>query len=145
MKERLPSVCLVMFCVDGLLVMYQVELTPLAAAPLIVSQTLVVPAIRWPQPVVGVAGAQSSPLGIPPWKIFHGRTNDWVSVVQAGRTLVQLAPGLVQPEVQRLRPPLLLPSKKRRLVPVPTGSMRAKKPSPPSPICLRTRAPPLPL
>src|ERR1043166_7970154 len=129
MTDRLPSVCLVMFCVDGLFVTYQVELTPLAAAARIVSQTRVVPAIRWLQPVVADAGRQSSPPEIPPWNRSHGKMNDCVSVVQDGRILVQLAPGDVQLDVQRLRPPLLLPSKKRRLVPVPTGSIRALKPS----------------
>ena len=61
-----------------------------------VSQTLVVPAIRWPQPVVGLAGWQSSPPGIPPWNIFIGRMNDCKSPVQAPLLLVQVAPGAVQ-------------------------------------------------
>src|ERR1043165_8897385 len=60
---------------------------------------------------------------------------DWVSPVQLPRTLVQPAPEAVQLLTQRLIPPLLLPSKNRRFVPVPTGSIRAKNPSPPKPSC----------
>jgi hypothetical protein len=58
-----------------------------------------------------------------------------VSLVQPPVRVVQLAPEAVQFEVQRESVPLLLPCQKRRLVPVPTGSMRAVKPSPPLPIC----------
>src|SRR6476660_3266449 len=47
----------------------------------------------------------------------------------------QLALGAVQLLVHRLRWPPLLPCQKRRLVPVPTGSIRAKNPSPPLPVC----------
>ena len=50
MKERLPSVCFVMFCVDGLFVTYQLDRGMLLLPPAIDSQTRVVPAIRWPQP-----------------------------------------------------------------------------------------------
>src|ERR1044071_692430 len=135
MNERLPSDCLVMFCVETALVTYQVELPPLAAAPEFFSPTRVVPAIKCPQPVVALAGKQSSPPVMPPWKRSQGRMNDCVSPVHAGRMLDQAAPALVQPLVHRLKPPLLLPSKNRKLVPVPTGSIRAEKPSPPRPIC----------
>jgi hypothetical protein len=45
MNERLPSVCLVMFCVGGLFVMYHVP-DMLAFPPPIVSKTLVVPSMR---------------------------------------------------------------------------------------------------
>lgn len=47
-------------------VVYQDEVVTAAAAPRIVSQTRVVPAIRWPHPVVGLAVAQSSPPVMPP-------------------------------------------------------------------------------
>src|ERR1043166_8716790 len=73
MYERLPSVCFVMFWVDGLLVTYQ--LTD-AAAPVVVSQTRVVPSTRWPQPVVAPAGWQASPPGIPPRKMSIGWVNE---------------------------------------------------------------------
>ena len=46
MNERLPSVCLVMFCVEGLFVTYQLAAFITALPPVIVSQTLVVPATR---------------------------------------------------------------------------------------------------
>src|SRR5262245_332585 len=72
MNERLPSDCLVMFCVAGLLVTTQVLAPP---APLIVSQTLVVPATRCPQPVAAPGGPQSSPPAIPPWNRSNGRMN----------------------------------------------------------------------
>ena len=81
MNERLPSVCLVMFWVDGLFVTYQLAAFIAALPPVIVSQTLVVPATRWPQPPGAPAGAQSSPPGIPPWKRSYGRMNDCVSAV----------------------------------------------------------------
>src|SRR5215475_80140 len=45
MKERFPSVCFVMFWVEGLFVTYQVPLITLSP-PLVVSQTLVVPSTR---------------------------------------------------------------------------------------------------
>src|SRR6185503_3059496 len=112
MNERLPSDCLVMFCVEGLLVTTQVLVPP---APLIVSQTRVVPAIRWPQPVAAPAGPQSSPPGIPPWNRSNGRMKDCVSPVQAPRRLLYPAPPARQFEVQRLSPPLLLPTQYRRL------------------------------
>jgi hypothetical protein len=65
MKERFPSVCLVMFCVEGLLVTYQLmEALP----PEVLSQTLVVAAMRCPQPPGVPAAAQSSPPEMPPWK-----------------------------------------------------------------------------
>src|SRR2546430_11540358 len=142
MKERLPRVPLVMFCVVGLLVIYQVML---ALPPEIDSHTLVVPAIRWPQPPGVPAAGQSSPPAMPPWKRSQGIMNDRVSPVQPPVTLDQLAPPAVQLLTHRLIPPLLLPSKKRRLVPVPTGSMRAKKPSPPKPSCHCTGPVGLPL
>jgi hypothetical protein len=63
MKERFPSDCLVMFWVEGLLVTTQVLVV---VAPVVVSQTRVVPAIRLPHPVVAPAGPQSSPPGMPP-------------------------------------------------------------------------------
>ena len=111
-----------MFCVEGLLVTTQVLVV---VAPVMVSQTRVVPAIRLPQPVVAPAGPQSSPPAIPPWKRSNGRMNDCWSPVQLPRLLLHEAPALVQLLVQRLSPPLLLPCQSRRLVPVPTGSMRA--------------------
>src|SRR3954469_6202513 len=121
-----------MFWVVGVLVMYHVmEEFP----PEIVSNTLVVPAMRWPHPPGTPAGRQSSPPGMPPRKMFQGRTNDFVSPPHAPVTVAQLAPDAVQLVTQRLIPPLLFPSKKRRLVPVPTGSIRAKNPSPPNPSC----------
>ena len=46
MKERFPSVCLVMFWFDGLFVTYQLPAFIVALPPAIVSQTLVVPATR---------------------------------------------------------------------------------------------------
>jgi hypothetical protein len=54
-----------MFWVDGLFVTTHVLV---AVAPVMVSQTRVVPAMRLPQPVVVLAGPQSSPPGMPPWK-----------------------------------------------------------------------------
>src|SRR3954467_10306923 len=60
---------------------------------------------------------------------------DWVSLVQPPVRVLQLAPDAVQFEMQRESVPLLLPCQKRKLVPVPTGSIRAVKPSPPLPIC----------
>src|SRR3954462_4291674 len=61
--------------------------------------------------------------------------NDCVSPVQPPVRVLQLAPDAVQFEMQRESVPLLFPCQKRRLVPVPTGSIRAMKPSPPLPIC----------
>src|SRR6266536_1540362 len=61
MKERLPNVCLVMFWVVGLFVMYQSEPENELFPPKIVSHILVVPAMRWPQPPVTPADGQSSP------------------------------------------------------------------------------------
>src|SRR5436190_15217237 len=145
MKERLPKVCLVIFWLVGLFVIYQSEPENELFPPEIVSHTLVVPAIRWPQPPGTPAAGQSSPPVMPPWKRSQGRMNDCVSPVQLPRTLVQLAPPTVQLLTHRLMPPLLLPSKKRRLVPVPTGSIRAKKPSPPKPSCHCTGPVGLPL
>ena len=87
MKERLPSVCLVMFCVGGLFVTYQLAAFMVALPPAIVSQTRVVPATRWPQPPGMPAGAQSSPPGTPPWKRSKGRMKDCVSPVQLPRTV----------------------------------------------------------
>jgi hypothetical protein len=46
MYERFPRVCLVMFWVVGLFVTYQSAVLNEALPPLIVSHTLVVPAIR---------------------------------------------------------------------------------------------------
>ena len=46
MYDRFPSVCLVMFWVAGLFVMYQFDPVKLLAPPRIVSHTLVVPAMR---------------------------------------------------------------------------------------------------
>src|SRR5258707_7170214 len=119
MNERLPNVPLVMFWVVGLLVTYHAAAGTVAAAPLMVSHTRVVPAIRWPQPVVSPAGWQSSPPGMPPWNMLIGRMNDCRSPVQLPLLLAQVAPGAVQLITQRLRPPLLLPSHTRRL---PTSS-----------------------
>src|SRR5206468_9383545 len=65
MNERLPSVCLVMFCVVGLFVMYQSPVPMEALPPLIVSHTLVVPAVRWPHPPGTPPAGQSSPPGTP--------------------------------------------------------------------------------
>src|SRR6185369_15704873 len=125
MNERLPSVCLVRFCVDGLFVTYQVTV-PLAfaALPVIVSHTRVVPAMRRPHPPFDAAAGQSVPPEIPPWNKSKGRMNDCVSLDQPPFLLVHVAPLAVQLLMQRLKPPLLLPCQKRRLVPVPTGSMR---------------------
>src|SRR4051794_40062198 len=96
MYERLPSVAFVMFCVDGLFVTTHVTVPfVFAALPVTVSQTRVVPAIRWPQPPFAAAGGQSSPPGIPPWKRSKGRMNDCVSPVQAPRLLVHVAPPFV--------------------------------------------------
>ncbi len=81
MKERLPSVCLVMFWFAGLFVTYQLPAIDWLP-PAIVSQTLVVPSTRWPQPPGVPAGAQSSPPGIPPWKMSKGWMNDRVSPLQ---------------------------------------------------------------
>src|SRR5262249_46047136 len=107
----------------GLSVMYQLLVF---VAPMMVSQTRVVPTTRWPQPVVAPAGPQSSPPGIPPWKRSYGRTNDcWSLPYQPPLQKLQLAKGAVQFETQGLRAPLLLPCQKRRLEPVPTGSIRA--------------------
>src|ERR1043166_8689603 len=60
---------------------------------------------------------------------------DCWSLPQPPFTLVQTAPPTVQLLMHRLTPPLLLPWKKRLFVPVPTGSIRPEKPSPPSPSC----------
>src|SRR5207247_8724194 len=62
-------------------------------------------------------------------------TNDRVSPDQGPVTLPQLAPPTVQLLTQRLIPPPLLPWKKRKLDPLPTGSMREQNPSPPIPTC----------
>src|SRR5205085_10637352 len=76
---------------------------------------------------------------MPPRKRSVGRTNDLWSPGEGLNhpplTLVQVAPEAVQLLTHRLMPPLLLPSKKRRLVPVPTGSIRPENPSPPNPSC----------
>src|ERR1051325_9262712 len=106
MNERLPSVCLVMFCVVGLFVMYQ-----------------------------AVVGTEGSPPEIPPWNKSHGRMKDCVSPPQLPRELAQLAPPTVQLLTHRDTPPLLFPSQNLRLDPVPTGSILAKNPSPPKPSC----------
>src|ERR1043165_1478028 len=125
MNERLPSVCLVRFCVDGLFVTYHVTVPfAFAALPVIVSHTRVVPATRCPQPPLAPAAGQSVPPTIPPRKMSNGRMNDCVSLPQPPFLLVHVAPLAVQLEMQRDRPQLLLPCQKRRLVPVPTGSMR---------------------
>ena len=87
MNERLPSDCFVMFWFDGLFVTYQLAVFIVALPPATVSQTRVVPPIRWPQPPGAPAGAQSSPPGIPPWKRSNGKMNDCVSPVQRPRTL----------------------------------------------------------
>src|ERR1051325_137203 len=128
MNERLPSVCLVMFCVVGLFVMYQAVVGTEGSPPEIVSYTLYVPAIRWPQPPGTPAGAQSSPPGIPPWNKSHGRMKDWVSPPHLARPTVRLL-------THRDTPPLLFPPQNLRLDPVPTGSFLAKNPSPPKPSC----------
>src|SRR4029079_7121809 len=126
MNERLPKVCLVRFCVDGLFVTYHVTVPfAFAALPVIVSHTRVVPATRRPQPPLAPAAGQSVPPAMPPWKRSNGRPNDCVSLPHPPFWLVQVAPLAVQLLMQRESPPLLLPCQKRRLVPVPTGSMRA--------------------
>src|SRR6266480_5989493 len=136
MKDRLPKVPLHRFGPAaepaGLFVIYQVFVP---VAPEIVSQTRVVAASRWPQPVVAPAASQSSPPGMPPWKRLMGRINDWRSLPHRPFRFDQLAPEAVQLVTQRLIPPLLLPSQKRRLVPVPIGSIWPENPSPPKPIC----------
>src|SRR2546423_9956382 len=138
MKDRLPKVPLHRFGPAaepaGLFVIYQVFVP---VAPEIVSQTRVVAASRWPQPVVAPAASQSSPPGMPPWKRLMGRINDWRSPPHPPFRFDQLAPEAVQLVTQRLIPPRLLPPQKRRLVPVPTGSIWPKNPTPPKPICPR--------
>src|ERR1044071_1412801 len=115
MNERLPKVCLVRFCVEGLFVTYHVTVPfAFAALPVIVSPTRVVP-----------AAGQSVPPAMPPRKRSNGRTKDCVSLPQPPFLLVHVAPLAVQLLMQRERRPLLLPCQKRSLVPVPTGSMRA--------------------
>src|SRR4051794_39219551 len=112
MYERLPSVPLVRHALvppvhtAALLVLYQ-NVAPFGALPVTVSHTRVVPASRRPQPA-----AQLSPPGMPPWNRLTGRTNDCWSPVHAPRLLVQAAPPCVQFRMQRLKPPLLLPSQK---------------------------------
>src|SRR5437762_14042417 len=107
MNERLPNVPLVKQAFvpvqDAGVVVYQADAGTVAAAPLMVSHTRVVPAIRWPQPVVGLAGWQSSPPGMPPWNILIGRMNDCKSPVQLPLLLVQVPPGAVQSMTQRRR------------------------------------------
>src|SRR3954467_2057938 len=138
MNERLPNVPLVKQAFvpvqDTGVVAYQAEAGTAAAAPLTVSHTLVVPAIRWPQPVVRLAGWQSSPPGMPPWNMLIGRMNDCRSPVQLPLLLVQVAPGAVQLKIQRLRPPLLLPCQTRRL---PTLSPSLVPPRVPEPLNVR--------
>src|SRR6476659_2437650 len=100
---------------------------------------MVVPAIRLPQPPGTPAAGQSSPPGMPPWKRSYGKTKDCVSPLQAPDTLpLQGAFWFVQLLTQRCSAPLLFPCQKRRLEPVPTGSRRAKNPSPPTPFCHST-------
>src|SRR5262245_9294744 len=125
MNDRLPRVCLVMFCVVGLFVTYQVT-TPFAfaALPVMVSHTRVVPTTRRPHPPLAPAAGQSVPPGTPPWNRSNGMMNDCVSLPRPPFLLVHVAPLAVQLLMQRERPPLLLPCQKRRLVPVPTGSIR---------------------
>src|SRR6266550_1114569 len=101
MNERSPSVCLVIFCVIGLFVTYQLDESIVASPPAIVSHTLVVPATRWPQPPGTPAAGQSSPPRIPPWKRSYGRISILMSLNQLPATLSQRAPGLVQLLTQR--------------------------------------------
>src|ERR1044071_1944828 len=96
MNERFPSVPFVMFCVVGLFVTYQADDGTVASAPRIVSQTRVVPAIKWPHPVVGPAAPQSSPPGMPPWNMLMGRMNDCRSPPQPPLALDHGAPGCEQ-------------------------------------------------
>src|SRR6266404_2148736 len=100
MKDRLPSVPLVrqgFVAVQVVLfVECHAEVGTLDAVPLIVSHTRVVPAIRWPQPVVAPAGPQSSPPGMPPRNKLIGKLNACVSPVHDPRLLTQLAPEAVQ-------------------------------------------------
>src|ERR1043166_3342566 len=125
MNERVPNVCFVMFWVVGLLVIYQLPEFIVAFPPAIVSHTRVVPTTRWPQPPGTPAGGQSSPPGMgPPWKRSYGITKDLTSLNQPPETPIHGANGLVQLLTQRLMAPPLLLWKKRRLDPVPTGSMR---------------------
>src|SRR2546430_5752597 len=70
MNERSPSVPFVMSWVVGLFVTYQVT-EPLFAA-VTVSPTRYVPSPGWPQPGPGPGAWQSSPPGIPPWKMSNG-------------------------------------------------------------------------
>src|ERR1044072_2378481 len=75
MKERLPSVPLVRLA--GLLTYQVFVVVPVLVAPIIVSHTRMVPAIRWPQPVVAPAAPQSlDGLEGSPLKISNGRMND---------------------------------------------------------------------
>src|SRR5438093_12286372 len=92
-----------------------------------VSHTRVVPTTRWPQPPGTPAGGQSSPPGIPPWKRSYGMTNDLMSANQPPETPAHGANSLVQLLTQRLMAPPLLPWKKRRLDPVPTGGQEWSK------------------
>src|SRR6266446_6366967 len=124
MNERLPSVCLVMFWVMGLFVTYQLDEFIVAFPPAIVSHTRVVPTARWPQPPGTPAGGQSSPPEIPPWKRSYGMVKDLMSLSEPPATPAHGANSLVQLLTQRLMAPPLLLWKKRRLDPVPTGSMR---------------------
>src|ERR1041385_7937430 len=97
MNERLPSVPLVRFCVEGLFVTYQVTVPfEFAALPVIVSQTRVVPATRCPQPPLAPAAGQSSPPAMPPRKMSKGRMNDCVSLPHPPFLLVHVAPLAVQ-------------------------------------------------
>src|SRR4051794_16603158 len=88
MNERLPSVPFVMFCDDGLFVTYQLAEFIVALPPAVVSQTLVVPASRCPQPPGTPAAAQSSPPGMPPWKRSIGIVKERVSPPQPPVTLL---------------------------------------------------------
>src|SRR6266704_3080620 len=71
---------------------------------------------------------------MPPWNMLIGKMNDWTSPVHAPLLLVHAAPGAVQLKIQRLRPPLLLPSQTRRL---PTSSPCLVPPRVPEPLKVR--------
>ena len=102
MNERLPSVCLVMFCVVGLFVTYQLDVFITALPPASVSHTVSSP--RCPPLGASRRGRQPDPL----WKMSKGWTNDRVSLPQPPVTLVRA------PQAGRyaaFMPPLLFPTK----------------------------------
>ncbi len=129
MNERLPSVCLVMFCVDGLFVTYQLAAFIVALPPAIVSQTLVVPATRWPQPPWHAGRPAVVAAGDPAVEEIEGqdeRLRVAGPVPRTARVARAAAAKAGGAGDAAAKPPLLLPARSGRLCqPVPTGSMRA--------------------